>query len=216
MDESRSARMAMIDSQLRTSGVTERRLLAAFADVPRELFVAEGRKSVAYVDDLQPLASGQRFILSPAHFGRIAQLAEIGENGRVLDVGAASGYSTAVLAHVGREVVGIEADAGLASRANDHLAQLGIENGSVIAGGIEAVAGQFFDAIVVEGALDAEPADLIALLAPGARLVVPILRRGIAVIHVLQRNHDGVMFTSEFDATMPRLWSWAQRDEFVF
>ncbi|RYE51640.1 MAG: protein-L-isoaspartate O-methyltransferase, partial [Hyphomicrobiales bacterium] len=55
--------MAMIDSQLRTSGVTERRLLAAFADVPRELFVAEGRKSVAYVDDLQPLASGQRFIL---------------------------------------------------------------------------------------------------------------------------------------------------------
>ena len=216
MDDFRSARMAMIDSQLRSSGVTERRLIAAFADVPREIFVAEGRKAVAYVDDLQPLASGQRFILSPAHFGRIAQLAEIGESSRVLDVGAASGYSTAVLARIGGQVVGIEVDAILAARANDHLAQLGVENASVVAGGIEALAEQLFDAIVVEGAVDAEPPELIQLLAMGGRLVVPILRRGIAVIHVFHRNHDGVMFTSEFDATIPRLWSWAQKDEFVF
>ena len=215
MDEYRSARMAMIDSQLRTSGVTERRLLAAIADVPREMFVAEGRKSVAYVDDLQPLTS-QRFILSPAHFGRMAQLAEIAEGSRVLDVGSASGYSTAVLARVAGLVVGVEADASLASRANDHLTQLGIENASVIAGDIEAVSGQIFDAILVEGAVDAEPNDLIRLLAPGGRIVVPILRRGIAVIHVFRRNHDGVMFTSEFDATIPRLRSWAQKDEFVF
>lgn len=206
----------MIDSQLRTSGVTERRLLAAIAEVPREIFVADGRKPVAYVDDLQPLASGQRFILSPAHFGRIAQLAEIADNSRVLDVGAASGYSTAVLAGVAGQVVGVEFDADLAARANKHLAQLGIENARVIAGGIEAIGEGSFDAIVVEGAVDAEPDDLIGLLAPGGRLVVPILQRGIAVIHVFQRHNDSVMFTSEFDATMPRLWSWAQRDEFVF
>lgn len=216
MDEYRSARMAMIDSQLRTSGVTERRLLAAIAEVPREIFVADGRKPVAYVDDLQPLASGQRFILSPAHFGRIAQLAEIADNSRVLDVGAASGYSTAVLAGVAAQVVGVEFDADLASRANTHLAQLGIENARVIAGSIEAVGEESFDAIVVEGAVDAEPDDLIGLLARGGRLVVPILQRGIAVIHVFQRHNDSVMFTSEFDATMPRLWSWAQKDEFVF
>lgn len=216
MDEYRSARMAMIDSQLRTSGVMDRRLLSAMTDLPREMFVAEGRKAVAYVDDLQPLASGQRFLLSPAHFGRMAQLAEIGETSRVLDVGAASGYSTAVLARVGAQVVGVEADAGLVARANEHLAQLGIENASVVDGGVEVVTDQTFDAIVVEGAVDAEPSDLIRILGQGGRLVVPILRRGVAVIHVFRRNHDGVMFTSEFDASMPRLWSWAQKDDFVF
>lgn len=208
--------MAMIDSQLRSSGVTERRLLSAFAGTPRELFVAEARKSVAYVDDLQPLPFGKRFLLSPAHFGRIAQLAEIGDGARVLDVGAASGYSTAVLARLAGQVMGIEVDAGLAGRANEHLAQLGIENARVEAGGVELAAGQLFDAIVVEGAVDEEPADLIQLLAPAGKLVVPILRRGVSVIHVFQRNHDGVMFTSEFDATMPRLRSWAQKDDFVF
>ena len=206
----------MIDSQLRTSGVMDRRLLGAMADMPREMFVAEGRKSVAYVDDLQPLGAGRRFILSPAHFGRMAQLAAISAEDRVLDVGAASGYSTAILARVAREVVGVEFDVSLAARANQHLAQLEISNAKVIVGGHEVVAGQRFDAILVEGALDSEPAELLALLAPGGRLVVPILRRGVAVIHVYVRNADSVMFTSEFDATMPRLWSGAARDEFVF
>lgn len=206
----------MIDSQLRTSGVMDRRLLGAMADMPREMFVAEGRKSVAYVDDLQPLGAGRRFILAPAHFGRMAQLAAISEEDRVLDVGAASGYSTAILARVAREVVGVEFDAALAARAEQHLAQLEISNAKVIVGGHEVVADQRFDAILIEGALDSEPAELLALLALGGRLVVPILRRGVAVIHVYVRNADAVMFTSEFDATMPRLWSGAARDEFVF
>lgn len=208
--------MAMIDSQLRTSGVTERLLLSAVAEVPREMFVAEGRKAVAYVDDLQPLGSGERFLLSPAHFGRMAKLARITGQCRVLDVGAASGYSTAVLSRIAEQVLGLEIDLDLVSQANARLAELGIDNASVLAGGPETVAGQVFDAILVEGALDEEPNDLIGLLAPGGRLVAPILKRGVAVVHVFQRNHDGVMFTSEFDATMPRLWSRAQKDEFVF
>lgn len=216
MDDFRSARMTMIDSQLRSSGVTERRLLSSILEVPREIFVAEGRRSVAHVDDLQPLAGGKRFMLSPAHFGRMAKLAEIGQTDRVLDVGAASGYSTAVLAGVGRSVVGIESDADLVSQANAHMAQLGIDNAEVMAGGVEVVAGQTFDSIIVQGAIDSQPDDLIALLAIGGRLVVPLLRRGVAVIHVFRRESGGVMFTSEFDATMPRLWGWTQKDDFVF
>jgi protein-L-isoaspartate(D-aspartate) O-methyltransferase len=113
-------------------------------------------------------------------------------------------------------VVGVELEEALAARANRHLAQLEINNAGVLVGGPEAVIGERFDAIIVEGALDSEPAELLALLAPGGRLVVPILRRGVAVIHVYVRNADTVMFTSEFDATMPRLWSGAARDEFVF
>jgi protein-L-isoaspartate(D-aspartate) O-methyltransferase len=208
--------MAMIDSQLRAGGVMDRGLLSAMSEVPRELFVADGRKAVAYVDDLQPLVAGRRFLLSPAHFGRLAQLAEVRTGDRVLDVGAASGYSTAVLSRIAGQVVGIESDPALADRATSLLGQLGVGNAVVLAGGVEAVDDQRFDAIIVEGALDAQPDDLIRLLAPGGRLVAPILQRGVAVVRVFVSNHDGVMFTSEFDATMPRLWNAALNDEFVF
>lgn len=215
MDEYRSARLAMIDSQLRTSGVTNRRVLAVMAEVPRELFVAAARRDVAYVDDLQPLASGQHFLLSPAQFGRMVQLAKIADGERVLDVGAASGYSTAVLAGLCAEVLGLEIDAGVAEQANANLRKLELMNAKVVVDEAAGLAGQF-DAIIVEGAVDAEPQDLIGLLAPGGRLVVPILRRGVAVVHVYVRNEAGVMFTSEFDARMPRLWNVAPKDEFVF
>jgi protein-L-isoaspartate(D-aspartate) O-methyltransferase len=216
MDEYKSARLVMIDSQLRTSGVINRKLLSVFADVPRELFVAEARRGVAYVDDLQPLASGQHFLLAPAQFGRMAQLANIADGERVLDVGAASGYSTAVLAGLAAEVVGLEIDAGIAGQANAILGTLGITNAKVVVGDPAGLAGQLFDAVIVEGAVDAEPHELIALLAPGGRLVVPILHRGVAVVHVYVHSEAGVMFTSEFDARMPRLWNAAPKDEFVF
>lgn len=206
----------MIDSQLRSSGVMDRLLLKAMSEVPRELFVAEGRKPVAYVDDLQPLGIGRRFFLSPAHFGRIAQLAKIGQGDRVLDVGAASGYSTAILSRVAREVVGIETESALVGRANRHLAELGFSNASVVLGREDAVADQKFDAIVMQGAVDVEPRELVQLLAEGGRLVAPMLRNGVATIHVLVRKGDAVMFTSEFDATIPRLWSGAVGVEFVF
>lgn len=216
MDEYKSARSAMIDSQLRTSGVTERRLLSAMAEVPRELFVPEGRRAIAYLDGLQPLANGQRFILSPAHFGRMVQLAQIREGDWVLDVGAASGYSSIVLARLGGSVLGIEFDVTLAAQANENLARFGTGNASVLTGGVELAAGRHFDAIIVEGAVETAPDDLIALLAPGGRLVAPILRNGVAVVHVFVRKPEGVMFTSEFDASMPRLWNWAPENEFVF
>ncbi|MBN9335813.1 protein-L-isoaspartate O-methyltransferase [Devosia sp.] len=206
----------MIDSQLRPSGVIDRRVLSVMADVPRELFVAATRRGVAYVDDLQPLASGQHFLLSPAQFGRMVQLAKVANDERVLDVGAASGYSTAVLAGLSGEVLGLEVDADVAEQANANLLDLEIQNAKVVVGEASGLTGQFFDAIIVEGAVDSEPHDLIALLAPGGRLVVPILRRGVAVVHVYVRNDAGVMFTSEFDARMPRLWNVAPKDEFVF
>ncbi|RYE52845.1 MAG: methyltransferase domain-containing protein, partial [Hyphomicrobiales bacterium] len=114
------------------------------------------------------------------------------------------------------QVTGIEADATLAARASENLARLGYANASVIAGGVEAVADRQFDVILVQGALDAAPEELKQLLAEGGRIVVPILRRGVATAHVFTRNDGGVMFTSEFDATMPRLWAGTAGNEFVF
>lgn len=204
----------MMDTQLRPAGVTAIELLRAMVEIPRERFVLDHRRSVAHVDDLQPLGGG-RFLLSPAHFGRIVKLAEIGPSDRVLDMGAANGYSTAVLAHLAREVVGLEADAGLVAAGQRHLQALGVNNASLVAGDPARVADEKFDVIIVEGALDSRPDDLIALLASGGRLVAPVLKAGVANIQVFRRESGGVMFTSEFDATIPRLLTSAPKEEFV-
>lgn len=208
--------MAMIDSQLRTSGVFDRNVLRGMADLPRERFVASHRQAVAYVDDLQWLAGGTRFLLSPAQLGRIVQLAKIDPDDVILDVGAATGYSTALVAGFARSVIGIEPDQALADHANMLLQSLSISHAEVLAGGPERVADEAFDVILVQGALDAEPQDLLALLKMNGRMVVPILRKGVAVVHVFKRTAQGVMFTSEFDATMPLLWSAAVDQEFIF
>lgn len=205
--------MAMIDSQLRTSGVMDRDILSAMADIPREIFVAEHRRPVAYVDDLQPLPFG-RFLLSPSRFARMAQLAKISVSDRVLDIGTGTGYSAAVLARQGREIVATEHVAELAKVAKDNLAALGVSNVSVLDD--DASDAGLFDVIVVEGALDHEPADYFSLLASGGRLVAPVLKRGVALIGTYLKTEQGVMFTSAFDATMPRLRNDISNDVFTF
>src|SRR3569833_3573996 len=91
------ARKTMVDNQLRTSGSTDRRLLAAMGEVPREAFVPAARRGLAYIDEAQPLG-GRRRLGPPAPFAKLIQLAAVEHTDRVLDVGCGSGYSRAVLA----------------------------------------------------------------------------------------------------------------------
>ncbi|WP_175528513.1 protein-L-isoaspartate O-methyltransferase family protein [Devosia crocina] len=205
----------MIDTQLRPAGVTTANVLRAITAVPRERFVLEGREPVSYVDDLQPLEGG-RFILSPVHAARMIQLAEISSLDRVLDVGTASGYSSAVLSHMARHVVALEEDASLAATARQHVVELGLDNVEIRDGWLDAVKGESFNVILVQGALDCRPDELIALLEPNGRLVVPVLRSGVANVQVFRQDSGGVMFASEFDATMPRLRTSVPAQEFVF
>lgn len=207
--------MAMIDSQLRSSGVMDRGILSAMADMPREMFVAEHRRPVAYVDDLQPLPHG-RFLLSPSQFGRMAQLAKIAPGDRVLDVGAATGYSSAILGKHAATVVAAEHVRAVAEMAERNLAQLGMGNVTVTTSDAVLAVGQLFDVIIVEGALDGEPREFFPLLAPKGRLVAPVLKNGVALVGTYTRGDRGVMFTSAFDATMPRLRNDIVDDEFRF
>src|SRR5690606_1584450 len=119
MTDFAQARKAMVDHQLRTRDITDRRLLAAMGKVTREAFVPEARRSLAYVDRPQQLVEepGGRALRAPTPFARLVQLAGVGANDRVLDIGCGSGYSTAVLAELAAAVVGVEATAALAETA---------------------------------------------------------------------------------------------------
>lgn len=212
------ARAAMVENQLRTSGVSDWRLLARMADLPRENFVPANRRDLAYVDTIHrfgPAASG-RFMPAPATLAKLVQLGEIAPHESVLDVGAGTGYATAVVAGLAASVVGLEADAALAQAARDNLAALGVANATIVAGDVGAVGGSTFDVILVEGMVDTVPPALAARLADGGRLVVVLQQGGVGVANVLVRAGKDIAARAQFNVALPPLSGGRRDDEFVF
>lgn len=217
MTDFATARLRMVDNQLRTSAVTDHRVLAAMGEVPREVFLPADREVLAYSDAVHPLGAG-RYLAAPAPFARLLQLAEINATDRVLDVGAGTGYSTAVLARLGAEVTGLEPDPELAAKARANLAATGVTNAQVSSAGFDGAGlpPGHYDVILVEGAIDAEPESLFHLLAEGGRLVALIAAGGTAVAHVFVRSAGEVAGRGEFNTTLPPLVSAPRAESFVF
>ena len=167
------ARQQMVVRQLRARGILDDRVLAAMAAVPREKFVAPGWEPDAYSDQPLPIGAGQT-ISQPYVVARMAELAEIETDDRVLDVGVGSGYQTAVLAMLAGQVAGVEIRRELAAEAEKRLEALGLDVAIRIGdGGYGWPERAPFDAIVVAAAAVRVPAPLLAQLADGGRLVLP-------------------------------------------
>ncbi|WDR05746.1 protein-L-isoaspartate O-methyltransferase [Devosia rhodophyticola] len=221
MDEYLKARKYMVDNQLRTSGITDWRILLVMSDIPREDFVSDSASVVAYSDNHMPVAVGtgaKRYLAAAAPFAKLIQLAEIGPTDTVLDVGAVTGYSTAVIAGLAATVTGLEIDPAMVTAANAHLSTLGISNAKVIAGPLaEGVAGQGqYSVIVLEGVVAAVPQALLDQLADGGRLVALISNGGPAVAHIFVRSGSEVAGRAEFNANMPQLPIEVPEREFEF
>ncbi|MCS6761350.1 MAG: protein-L-isoaspartate O-methyltransferase [Candidatus Devosia symbiotica] len=211
-------RANMVDNQLRTSGVTARSLLAEMAKLPRERFVPADRQSVAYIDDIHWLGQGtrRRFIMAPAILAKLLQLAEITPDSTVLDIGAATGYGTAVMAGLASSVVGLEADADLAAAATTTLKELGIANASIVVGDIAALGRARFDVIIVQGALDSVPDAMFEALNEGGRLVALIRSGSVSVANVFVKTGKAIAARGEFNASLPALDQVQPAPEFVF
>jgi protein-L-isoaspartate(D-aspartate) O-methyltransferase len=171
-------RQAMVDSQVRTTDVTDLRLLEALLSVPREAFVPEQRKPFAYIDDDIEISSldmdVRRYVMEPSPFARLAQLAGVKPSDLVLDIGCGTGYSSAVFSKLGSAVIALESDEELASRATDILIENGFDNVAVVTGPFRqgyASEGPY-DVIFVGGAVDEVPAAIFDQLKDGGRLVV--------------------------------------------
>jgi len=209
------ARKAMVDGQIAVSSVVDRRLLAAFLDIPRERFLPEDRRAMAYSDVPHPLGNGR--VLPPAvQFARIAQLAAIGPQDRVLDVGSGSGYSAAILARLAVAVVAYEGDKELVTIAQHTLGDLDITNVSVVTDIREAQAAGPYDVILLEQAILEPPETYLSCLALGGRLVavVGLGRAGVATLWT--RTAEGVVSRPHFNASLPTHLPDDRREEFVF
>lgn len=216
MDFSR-ARRTMVDNQLRTSGITDWRILDAMNRIPRERFVPDTQAAFAYSDEPIGL-SAERTLASPADFARMVQLAEVGSQDVVLDVACGTGYSTAVLSLLSNAVVALESDAVLAGRANDVLSDLDIGNAAAVAGPIaEGVAKEApFDVIIIEGAVDVVPPALFAQLRDGGRLVAVLGSGNAAVANLFIKTGNDVAPQPSFNASIPVLGRFAETPAFVF
>ena len=212
---SESARFNMVEAQIRSANVTDERILAAMNAVPREKFVPSASRALAYADVPVAVAQG-RYLLDPRSFAKLAQLAAIGPDDRILDVGCGTGYSSAVLARLGAEVIALEQDADLVRVASELLANV-VGKVELVQGGlIEGVKGQApFDVIFVNGAIEQAPEILLSQLAEGGRLVA-VLRDGQSRAWLFLKQNGQIGRRPVFDAEVPVLAGFKKAMGFVF
>lgn len=217
MSDFADARLHMIDGQILPSKVTDARVIAAMGEIAREEFVPKGLRGVAYVDEDLEVARG-RYLMEPMVFARLLQDARIDAACSVLDIGCASGYSTAVLGKLAGVVVALESDDALAERANESLATVGVDNVAVMAGDFRRGLPEQgpYDIIIFEGAVPAVPASILDQLAEGGRLVAVILERGVGKANLFTKLRGTVGKRELFDANIPLLPGFEREEGFVF
>jgi protein-L-isoaspartate(D-aspartate) O-methyltransferase len=222
------ARATMVESQLRTDKVTDRRILAAFATLPRERFVPPAKRQLAYSDaslEVWPSLDGgpARFLLPPVVLARLIQLVSVEAADAVLDIGCATGYSTAVLSRLARSVTAVEAEPELAAAARENLQELGVGNAAVLGGDLWRGAPETgpFDVIFLNGSVTEVPDTLLAQLKDGGRLGAIVAAgqegkpcQGKAYLFVkVERKASGL---PHFDANAKPLPGFAPSPSFSF
>ena len=199
------ARETMVEQQVRPWDVLDSRVLETIAALPREVFVADALRNLAYADTELPLGHGEA-MMKPVLEGRTLQSLLPQAHESVLEIGTGSGYLTACLAHLSREVVSLEQHADLADAARARLTAQGIANAEVIAADAFAwTTDRSFDAICITGALDNIPARFTDWLKPGGRLFAVRGRSPAMEAVLVHRDVNATRTESLFETDLPYL-----------
>jgi protein-L-isoaspartate(D-aspartate) O-methyltransferase len=210
------ARRNMIDGQLRPNRVTNAQLLAAIADLPRERFLPDALKAVAYADDDVPLGNG-RFLMEPMVIARLIQSLQAGPEDKALVLASGRGYGAALLARLTKTVVAIESDAAMAGSAGQTMKDLRIGNLQQVVGQPEsgAPATGPYDVILIEGAVREIPKAILDQLAEGGRLTT-VMAGSPSVAHLVVKEGGVASGRPMFDAGTPPLPGFAAPSKFTF
>lgn len=217
------ARLNMVESQVRPSDVTDRRILAAMSDLPREEFLPAHDRPIAYMDrtisigtsDGEPIS---RFLPAPMIFAKLVQLCAIKSSDLVLEIGTSCGYGAAVMASLADSVVALESDTHLAGQATQVLIEQGISNVAVVEGPLnKGFASQGpYDVILLEGSVEFVPQGLFDQLRPGGRLVAVIGNGHAGKAHIFINEGNTISRREVFDAILPALNGFEREHSFVF
>lgn len=208
-------RDAMVESQLRTVGVDDVRVVRAMARLPREEFVPEDRRNLAYAELALPLGNGRSLNYAMATARMLTEL-RLRDEDRVLVVGAAMGYSAAICAEICRSVVALEEDEALAAAAVTGLAAYA--NVEPVAGPLAEgwAAGAPYDAILIDGLVEQIPEAIVEQLADGGRLAAAMLDDGVSRLVIGRRQGGGFGTLAFADAQAAPLPGFACPRAFVF
>jgi protein-L-isoaspartate(D-aspartate) O-methyltransferase len=215
-----TARQKMVDCQVRPSDVTDIRIIDAMLEVPREAFVPQNQRPLAYLDldlDVSEGASTKRFLIKPALTARMLQAAEIAATDKILVVGCATGYVAALAAKIGSQVTATESDPALAGKAKAALAELGLSvtvQTAAAADGDSANAP--YDVIILNGATEIVPEGLFRQLREGGRLVGVFALTQPPRAAIVTHSHDDFGHRPLFDAAAPILPGFERVPAFIF
>jgi protein-L-isoaspartate(D-aspartate) O-methyltransferase len=223
MTDTSQQRINMVDSQVRPSDVTDRRIIRAMLEVPREAFAPADTHALAYMDQALPVtkagAGGPgRTLLAPRTLAKMLQLADIEPDCAVLDVGCGTGYSTALLGKLAGKVVALESDSDLAEQARAALRKLDVAGAKVVQGplatGVPDEAP--FDVILLNGAVPEVPQALLDQLKDGGRLLAIVAPGAYGRVQIWRRTGRSFGSVTAFDAAADALPGFAREPGFVF
>ena len=213
-----TARFNMVEQQIRPFEVIDERVLKTLQTVPREQFVGDEYRGLAFADTAVPIGEGQR-MMKPVQEAHMLQALDVRPGDSVLEIGTGSGFVTACLADLGGLVTSYEIKPALAEKAAEKLHALKVKNVELVTGdGLHAsLAPNSFKVVAVTGSLPDYPAFLEDLLAPGGRMFVVVGSEPAMTARLVSRNADGEIWSeSLFETVLPPLEKAPQPDRFVF
>lgn len=217
MFDYKAARNHMVESQIRTSDVTDLSVVKAFRTIAREMFVPKSSKALAYADVNIELEDN-RVVMKPRDIAKLIQAADIKKTDIVLDVACGRGYSTAILSMLADTVIALEDTEERVERATASLAEAGADNAVVVLGDIKSGAREHgpFDVIFINGAVGEVQKVWLDQLANNGRLMTIVQKGRIGHASVFTKSGDSVGDRIEFDASAPILPSTKSESAFAF
>lgn len=210
-------RETMVEQQVRPWDVLDGRVLDVLSQIPREAFVAPAYRGLAYADLAVPLGHGE-WMLKPVIEGRMLQALDLTSKDEVLEIGTGSGFITACLGRLSRDVLSLDINRELADAARARLADLGLARNVRVetADALRFQPEQRFDAVCVSGAVAAIPEAFLQWLRPGGRMFVVRGKAPVMAAELVRNTADGFKTQSLFETVLPYLSGAAPTAEFKF
>jgi protein-L-isoaspartate(D-aspartate) O-methyltransferase len=215
MSDYSTRRVTMVDTQVRPSDVTKFPIIAAMLAVLRENFVPDARREAAYVGANIPLAD-RRVVLEARSLAKMLDFLDIQPGERVMDLGAGLGYGAAIMAALGADVVAVE-EGALATTARQRLDAAGCQAVMVVTARLDkgAPAEGPYDAIILQGAVEAMPEAILSQLKEGGRIGAIFMEGALGVVRIGHKKDGAIAWRYAFNATAPVLPGFEARRTFV-
>lgn len=217
MSDFATARTTMVDCQVRPSDVTKYPIIEAMLNIPREEFVPDQKKRIAYSGVHLDIGAG-RMLLDARTFAKMLDAVNVQPDELVLDLGCGLGYSSAVIAFMAEAVICVEEDADMAAEATTLLAANSVDNAAVVTGPLAAGAAKHgpYDVIVLQGSAEQIPAAILDQLKDGGRIAAVMANGKQSHCNVGYKHNGHIDWRLAFSASAPMLQGFEKATEFSF